>query len=332
MTVEQEEEDMISDEETEFVTLTAWQNERKEFKDPKTGKLPHPSDFQIPLKFRKTRRHPRGSWGVYERVGKEGHHKVHRRLTSRVKRTEKVQGSDDEMLREHQTDAMFAGASRDTLDKCDDNNMSAAAVLDLLSAKFNEQKEAPKPETTTQDHESSDENHSDNADEAADELVEDSLAARLSIRKTTFNMGKNPQEKATAQAKGKAASTKLQNLKNKFEQKRSATDEGDADGSVRPTKVHKAATASAAEAKKWDDNVELEEIATLEKEAAPLLKRGKGVSQSDRDGWVAIMKAEKEKQKKCNDMHLKMTRKTSSNAFKALAGEALLLRYATLKN
>ena len=36
VTIENEEEDVIPDEEMDFVTLTAWQDERKEFKDPKT--------------------------------------------------------------------------------------------------------------------------------------------------------------------------------------------------------------------------------------------------------------------------------------------------------
>ena len=63
VTIENEEEDVISDKDMDFVTLSALQEERKEFRDPKTGKLPHPSDYKIELKFRKTRKHPTGVWG-----------------------------------------------------------------------------------------------------------------------------------------------------------------------------------------------------------------------------------------------------------------------------
>ena len=85
-------------------------------------------------------------------------------------------------------------------------------------------------------------------------------------------------------------------MKDKFNRKKGGAGEGE--GEAVKIRSKKQPTASAAETKKWNEAEELAEISSLEKEAAPLLKRGKGVSQTDRDAWSAMMKAEKEKQKK----------------------------------
>ena len=189
VTIENEEEDAISYEEMDFVTLTAWQDGRKEFKDPKTGKLPHPSDFMIEMKFRKTRKHPQGVWGVLERTGKAGHHKVHRRLASRVKRQRVLQDQDDAVLRDGQADDIFAGAAKDSLGKCDETALSVAEVLDLLgqSRRPDEEDEAEPQNNANADGDDIEED-SDLADEAADAALESEMTSILSSNRAVYGV------------------------------------------------------------------------------------------------------------------------------------------------
>ena len=293
VTIENEEEDIISDEELDFVTLQAWQEERKEFKCKKTGKLPHPSDFKIELKFRKTRKHPQGTWGVYELVGKAGHHRVHRRLVSRVKRQRVMQDHDEEEIREGQTDDIFSGAAKDSLSKCDESEI---------------------------------------ADEEADADLEEEMSNIVSSNRATF--GVHAEDKPVAKAKAGKHASKLMAFKNRDKLKglQSSGSSSVVVKAIGSKAVIKGGAApSQPDAKKWDEQHELVEYNKLETDALKHLLLGSGTSPKERDAWSKMMKSEKDVQRGCNDILLKLARRTSSSAFKAFVSEELNTKFLSLR-
>ena len=154
----------------------------------------------------------------------------------------------------------------------------------------------------------------------------------VSSNRATF--GVHAEDKPVAKAKAGKHASKLMAFKNR-EKLKGLQSSGSSSVVVKAigskAGIKGGAAPSQADAKKWDEQQELREYNKLETDALKHLVLGSGTSPKERDAWSKMMKSEKDVQRGCNDILLKLARRTSSSAFKAFVSDDLNTKFLSLR-
>ena len=198
VSVQSGDEDGLSAPEEEFITMAAW-NDKAEIKEykKKHGQFPDPALF----KARKATRTFRGQVmeGVMVMVGKEGHYKVHKRHSRRVRREEVLNDDDEAEIREGQALMKSAAAVSGALAGADSSSTHIDDVLALIAGY-----QAPEEKNDDEAKEAEVERDMDNSDDSDNSSDDDRLDQQLEQTVTKYNNSAAPSSRsATTASKGK---------------------------------------------------------------------------------------------------------------------------------